>query len=801
VARYHPLRDVEPVLAAARTWIQTCLVDGQSLFWTRPLWTSRVIEEVRVAFTDNPDESEASFFEKLERQMAPASPDAKCLMAEILWALMLFQSNIGAAKKRESVLRIWNWSGRPLDRNHPMLRDDVLTGIGSPGTAYNTMRWREINYLIAIAGDLQARSEGDRASIVADRDRFEAWLRSAPSEGYRQFRHILRYFAFPDWNERITQNRDRVRILTRLGGKDERAVRALNDAQQDDALRMLREHLRVELGREVDFYEQDMQERWRDAKVAVVSPHKAAEVAEPTPDTRYGASPIPQQPPVQVPLNRILYGPPGTGKTYGAVRAALEVLDPELLARTRDRAAIKRRFDQLVEQGRVEFVTFHSSFSYEDFVEGIRPEPNGSSVVYRVDDGVFKRLCERARPRHVAGTGAVVDPNNRRIWKMSLGVAETDEDIYRDCIEQQCVMIGYCPGDVSRARSREDIREVFLQAGEPVSLGDYPVTAIDLFARQMQRGDLVVVSEGNLRVRAIAEVVGDYEYQPREGDTYAHRRKVRWLRRYDPSLPYDRLMENRFMQKTIYELRDGSINLAKLKELLQEADGDVADGLPHVLVIDEINRGSVSRIFGELITLIEKDKRAGMVEALQVCLPYSKKPFQVPANVYLIGTMNTADRSLSGLDIALRRRFSFVELAPDPKTLAGIEVDGLPVDELLRTMNERIAALLDREHRLGHAYFLPLGQDASFERLATIFEHQIMPLLQEYFFEDWERIRWVLNDHRKDADAHRFILPSKLGNAALFGDEVGSQLPTSRWVLNPDAFREPDSYFGILDQA
>jgi 5-methylcytosine-specific restriction protein B len=258
-------------------------------------------------------------------------------------------------------------------------------------------------------------------------------------------------------------------------------------------------------------------------------------------------------------------------------------------------------------------------------------------------------------------------------------------------------------------------------------------------------------------------------------------------------------MENRFMQKTIYELREGSINLGKLRTLLDE-DASEEAGLPHVLIIDEINRGSVSRIFGELITLVEKDKRRGMPEALQVCLPYSKAAFQVPDNVYLVGTMNTADRSLTGLDIALRRRFSFVEMAPDPGTLAGVEVEGLPLDDLLRILNDRITALLDREHRLGHAYFLPLRSDPTLERLSVIFQHQIMPLLQEYFFEDWERISWVLNDHRKEKDGYRFVLPAKRGNTALFGESVGAQVPTVRWILNPSAFHVIDSYFGILEQ-
>src|SRR5690606_7640563 len=153
--------------------------------------------------------------------------------------------------------------------------------------------------------------------------------------------------------------------------------------------------------------------------------------------------------------------------------------------------------------------------------------------------------------------------------------------------------------------------------------------------------------------------------------------------------------------------------------------------------------------FGELITLIERSKRAGADEALSVVLPYSKERFSVPDNVYLIGTMNTADRSLAGLDIALRRRFVFREMPPKPELLDSVEVQGLNIGQLLRVMNQRIEVLFDREHCLGHAYFMPLKEDASLARLEGILRNEILPLLQEYFFDDWQRIQWVLNDHRK----------------------------------------------------
>jgi 5-methylcytosine-specific restriction protein B len=206
----------------------------------------------------------------------------------------------------------------------------------------------------------------------------------------------------------------------------------------------------------------------------------------------------------------------------------------------------------------------------------------------------------------------------------------------------------------------------------------------------------------------------------------------------------------------------------------------------------------VSRIFGELITLIEDSKREGAAESLEVVLPYSKERFSVPGNVYLIGTMNTADRSLSGLDIALRRRFSFVEMTPEPGKLAGVRVGGVDVGALLEIMNRRIEVLLDRDHQLGHAYFMGLRNGDDLSKLANVFQRQILPLLQEYFFEDWQRIAWVLNDHRK-AVGHRFVVPPPRTVEALFGHAAEVPTDTKLWRLDPEAFGKVQTYQGIIE--
>jgi hypothetical protein len=328
---------------------------------------------------------------------------------------------------------------------------------------------------------------------------------------------------------------------------------------------------------------------------------------------------------------------------------------------------------------------------------------------------------------------------------------------------------GAAPAMMHLVRSKNEI-EAFEQEG------DKSKHSLLAFYEGMSKGDVVLALKSRSSIEAIGIVEGDYEFDKPSAEVWAgydyfHRRKVNWL---VTGLDVDILSLNGgkgLTLKTIYELE--RISAADAIALAPTPLAAQGSSLPYVLVIDEINRGNISKIFGELITLLEPSKRAGADEALEVVLPYSKRPFSVPSNVYVIGTMNTADRSLATLDIALRRRFTFIEMAPRPEELSAITIDGIDVAEMLRTMNQRIEVLLDRDHALGHAYFLPLVDDPTLERLAEIFRNQILPLLREYFFEGWERICWVLNDHRKASDAHKFVVRPDYDMGRLLGKEVG----------------------------
>lgn len=820
------------VYEAASHWKERCLMADGSVFAARELWNTQNLDYLYRHFTEQPDESKDSFMDKLSRQFALAPGAADQLLAEMLWTLYLpVARTVSPDKKREHIRAAWSWSGETLPDSQ-FLSDECLSGLGSAGTGYNTNFWLELSYAIDVFISFKALGEGARSELLSNAWRFADWLEDLGDTAKRQFRHMLTHMLFPDQFERIFTRGHRNKVLQRLDGKSPAQLNKMRNSDKDRALFDVRQRMAAELGTaDIDFYLSPLKERWQPhqfkfdadalaryeqnflahfpgdrsfesetyldserrykleiaqhfADIDLDQPDSAAifdelaalftrplecdgqpqnlldwrtrdflknlsraqkaEYAAAVRDlvadrgsltdradafagtlsglmTAVGEKPIPsnirgftsfylmasdparhpfvrttpfkqalreltgeelsddadqfqfverfldalrkelerrgwqprdaldlqgflwmaRQPPTSpadvsaervaeprpvaielpdVALNRILYGPPGTGKTHHTIDCALEVLDPNFLSEhATDRDALKSRFNALQEKGRVEFVTFHQSFSYEDFVEGIRARVVDGAVVYEVADGVFKALCARCQ-----------------------------------------------------------------------------------------------------------------------------------------------------------------------------------SGAPHVLIIDEINRGNIASIFGELITLIEPSKRVGRQEALTVQLPYSRQRFGVPHNLYLVGTMNTADRSLVQVDTALRRRFQFEEMMPNLDLLDGIFVDGVDIRRMVSTINARIELLFDREHTLGHSFFLPLKNDPNIELLASIFGRQVLPLLEEYFFEDWSRIAQVLGDSPDRSHEERFFVDRFTGEQIenLLGDDpAGTGVTALR--RNPDALNNPQAYEGI----
>ncbi|EOH4208818.1 McrB family protein, partial [Campylobacter jejuni] len=416
-----------------------------------------------------------------------------------------------------------------------------------------------------------------------------------------------------------------------------------------------------------------------------------------------------------IPLNQILYGSPGTGKTYHTIDKALEILGENL----ENRDDKKAKFDEYVKNGQIVFTTFHQSYGYEEFVEGIKPSLNSdenSQINYKVKDGIFKELCKKALEN-------------------------------RDDIES----FNFYINDL-KEKTKED-------ANNPEKYFQLPNTK--------------------------------YSIQYRGGKTFRIKFDDMSKNHKDYPVSIDNI-EKLYKTSNIDEIYNSAyvkaiLNYLKSQGLKDYKEKDEKINLPYIIIIDEINRGNVSKIFGELITLIEPSKRLGNEEALELTLPYSGEKFGVPKNVYIIGTMNTADRSITSLDTALRRRFEFVEMMPNSDLLNNVfickDVENPNEDEdylgddaktegyaeilqnILISINKRIEFLLDREKTIGHAFFMSeavkfnknnwIKPDEyeedwyvlSISKLKKVFQNKIIPLLQEYFYNDYALINAVLNDN------------------------------------------------------
>jgi 5-methylcytosine-specific restriction enzyme B len=455
--------------------------------------------------------------------------------------------------------------------------------------------------------------------------------------------------------------------------------------------------------------------------------------------------------PMPLPTNLLLYGPPGTGKTFATAREAVRLCGEAI---PEDRGELMEIYRSLVEKGRIGFVTFHQNFSYEDFVEGLRPSTvsddnsnSGTATGFTLvsHEGVFQTIALKARRSGLGETsGMPAEFAGKRVFKFSLGREEDRELLQKHALEEGFIAQGWGGQiDWTEFTTYEAIADRWNEDRPGTNGNSSDILHTHRFRNLLREGDLVILASDNLNIDAIGEVGGPYQYDPSREDGYPHRRNVEWRRVFESPMPAEKLLTVDLNRRTIYELSKDNIQWASIGKLLLGANPSeppITSGVKQfVLIIDEINRANISKVFGELITLIEPDKRLGMENALTLTLPYSKRSFGVPANLHILGTMNTADRSIALLDTALRRRFTFREMAPDPALLE--PVAGIDLRKILTVINDRIEYLLDREHRIGHAYFMGL---ADRDALDAVMRDKVIPLLQEYFFEDWSRIRAVL---------------------------------------------------------
>ena len=581
-----PLPHAKFSYEAARYWRDNCLAKDGSVFTDKNLWTKEIVDDCVKHFVDTLAEPiEANFLPMFERQLANASPQTTQLFAEMFWLIEVVESRPPLEKRRGYIAEVWSWSGETLP-DSDFLQDKYMHGIANHSVGLKHYKPIEMATLVLLMQQWKALDQARREELVGDAENFsellDKWLREFDKSGFafmtetfkqkkllerRAVRHLLNHILFPKDFQRVFSSTVKRKIVRyyykgKLKGKP-------TLPEVDRLLREIRDNEAKKSGdKELDFFAPPL-DQWRKKYRNQASADKA---------TASNASNASDQTAESIALNRIFYGPPGTGKTHRTVAAAVEVCDAEYYAAHQDdRAMLRERFNELESEKRIQFVTFHQSFDYEYFVEGLKAKTDKAGQIrFAVEPGIFKEICT---------------------------LAENDED----------------------------------------------------------------------------------------SENYA-------------------------------------------------------------LIIDEINRGNIAKIFGELITLLEKSKRVRLDESeqaggeqLRVTLPYSQKPFGIPENLHLIGTMNTADRSIALLDTALRRRFEFVEMMPDSNLLRDINIDGINIAKMLDAINARIAAIYDRDHQIGHAYFMSLSASSSVAELANVYQSSVLPLLQEYFYDEWEKIDVVLN--------------------------------------------------------
>lgn len=411
------------------------------------------------------------------------------------------------------------------------------------------------------------------------------------------------------------------------------------------------------------------------------------------------------------PLNTILYGPPGTGKTFNSIDYAIAIIENRDYKDVQEesvtnRGEVKRRFDQYVACGQIVFTTFHQSLSYEDFIEGIKPvEPatEEDELTYTVEDGIFKKLCTEAAFSFIQKSATV---ETEKILDFS-----AEYDRFVDMVNEHLSQ-----GIKTELKTRSGGRVYIENVSDKNNIWIWHIDGKKRHTVSKKR--LSRIAQAFPDLTEVTNINDQFRAEIGGSNSSAYWAVLNAIRKQPPAA---KLKDTKSISEKEYSYDDKK----DIIESLKSEDYKINNPKRFVLIIDEINRGNVSQIFGELITLIEDDKRLGAKEVLKATLPYSKKSFGVPCNVFLVGTMNTADRSVEALDSALRRRFSFVMMPPEPERL-GITSDGINLKKILKVLNERLSVLKDDDHTIGHAW---LWNVTNLEGLRTAFKNNIIPLL------------------------------------------------------------------------
>ncbi|GAB2587687.1 hypothetical protein GCM10027034_20130 [Ramlibacter solisilvae] len=779
MSRYTDLQ-IEPILDAVDRWKVRCIVEQQALLQDGELWTPANFGILKDLFIDHPDFGKDGFLKKLGNQLEGAKPEIPLLATEIAWLMYLFPRKTMSPKgKLANLQTIADIGAIKLPASHWALQTPVLTGIGSTGAFYSTGFWIEFSYAILFLLELVNLPRGERETLMQPGADFEGWLDSlqliaklpggpALNAQNRQFRHVFLYLLQPDRYERISSTQQKKDVVNSIAPTLGLNPDLSSAATVDKELARIRAELEKKFGHPIDFYLDPVKSLWQTGEeqetVTTTTPVNTMSLAETPSHWLVGA-----------------YWD-GTDMTDAFVSEGRwengyrdRMLEQVKSVRAGDRIAIKSAYVQK---------------------NGL-PFPNGGKPV----------SCMLIKARGVVTENAEDGRNLKVDWESGFTPKVIYHYTYRNTISR-----------IDDDKYPQVVSWVFQDVDQPNLgvLGGESVT--DELAASFGPGPRNVIFYGppgtGKTWTLLQSILPVYTDEP-DGRRYE-------LVTFHPSLSYEDFIEG--FRPVQVRSEDASLTGGgrlevrpqdgPLKRICERAKDDPVNR--YALVIDEINRGNIAKVFGELITLIEPDKRLQFDESgrriggVEVRLPYSRDPFGVPSNLDIYGTMNTSDRSIALVDIALRRRFIFREIGPTASAIAGQNGDGrieaddggdnIDLRRLMRVINARLCVLRGRDAAIGHAYFTPI---ADFEGLRAVFRDRIVPLLQEHFYEDWTGIAAILS--AKDGTS-KFVIRAAPDIQKLFGPksevtENGEEIVLYRTAdissLSAQDFR--DLYEGISE--
>ncbi len=807
MSRYRKRGGVEPIINAAAHWKRAALLNQGSVLSDEALWTAENVESIQKYFVDNLDYGDGNFMTKLEGQLEQAPPSARRLMAEMMWVMLLCPSNIGPDNKRDTVTAIWNWSGKPCPQDSEWLQDEVLTGIGSAGTAFNTLRWREVCFFVGFLRAFYSLSKDRQLALLADGWALAEWMVDLPEVEKRQLRPMLLYLLFPDEFERIFGGTDRRRIVVAFTGKSKSQVSHLPVLELDrELLRIRREQEVKHSTTELDFYEEPLRGLWNRSQlgrqldeisyenvVAAISEIEGDGVPDDARSSTY-----------DLVWDKERF-PPKYVLSVAHRYATGEELDRSTFSGGDASPGFKRLRDLGFQIERKDFVRDllarflaqadeGQSLAVSEFPDGYRdlkinvsfgkgnfakiPWISFTGYEQTTSNGIYPGLLYYKSLGLLVVAYGISETNAPKVaWKLSQNAQtitaylkehhSTSPDRYGSSFVAQAFPLEEgADYDAIQAVLDRVIGQYHEQLGDKTGGatpgGDEPPAygvedAMEgLFMPQEQLEELL----GLLELKKNVILQGP----PGVGKTFLCKRLAYALMgekaknrlemvQFHQTYAYEDFIQGYRPSGTGFQLKNG-----RFFEFCRRAADDPAE--KYVFIIDEINRGNLSKVFGELMMLIESDKRG---PDWAIPLTYSSgtdERFYIPENLYLIGLMNTADRSLAMVDYALRRRFAFIDLEPGFESdafrqyLADKGAEPSFAEALIykiSKVNTAIAedkANLGAGFRIGHSFFCAIAEDRIPDQdwYNQIINTEIAPLLREYWFDDASQADSMIRD-------------------------------------------------------